>query len=132
MEQAVITVPAVLAFVAGTSVAMFVLFFIINKYIFYVFLGLFSYGSAISAAVCVHALVAEFRPAWLRPTVKLRPTWRVPLADVAAGLVGISVVVVWLALRCALVSHAWSLRLLPLSPSTQLSPCPFAAYVSAV
>eukprot|EP00892_Ulva_mutabilis_P010390 jgi/Ulvmu1/7723/UM039_0029.1 len=99
MEQAVITVPAVLTFVAVTSLVMFILFFIINKYIFYVFLGLFSYGSAIAVAVCIHALLAEWRPALLQPTLKLRPTWHVPVADVAAGAIGIAVVVTWLVVR---------------------------------
>lgn len=106
MEQAVITVPAVLAFVAGTSIAMFILFFIINKYIFYVFLGLFSYGSAISGAVCIHALVAEYRPAWLRPSIKLRPSWHVPVVDLAAGAVSVTCVVLWLIFRCGPLLHS--------------------------
>ena len=100
MEQAVITVPAVLTFVAATSIAMFILFFVINKYIFYVFLGLFAYGSAIATAVVIHALVLELRPAWLQRTVKLRPGWTVPVVHLAAGAVSATAVLTWLLFRC--------------------------------
>lgn len=104
MEQAVITVPAVLTFVAATSVAMFILFFIINRYIFYVFLALFAYGSAIATAVCMHAAVAEFRPAWLQVKVRLRPAWSVAVVHLVAGTISGAMVLTWLLFRCGRIN----------------------------
>lgn len=100
-EQQIITIPVVLGFVGFTSVMMFVLFFVLNKWIFYVFVFLFAYGAAVASAVCMHTLVATFKPIWLRPTVPVKwASFKVRVSDVAIASIAIVATVVWLIFRC--------------------------------
>ena len=102
-EQQIVTIPVILMFVAFTSIMMFVLFFVLNKWIFYIFVGLFAYGSAVASGVCMHTLVATFQPAWLRPTLPIK--WsaipKIRVSDVTIGAVAITAAVVWAIFRCA-------------------------------
>lgn len=108
-EQQIITIPVVLGFVGFTSVMMFVLFFVLNKWIFYVFVFLFAYGAAVASGVCMHTLVATFKPSWLRPTVPVKwASFKVRVSDVAITSIAIVATVVWLIFRKS--SWAWVLQ----------------------
>lgn len=101
-EQQIITIPVILTFVGFTSIMMFVLFFVLNKWIFYVFVGLFAYGAAVASGVCMHTLVATFKPAWLRPTLSTKwVTHKIRVSDIIIGVVAITAAVVWVIFRCA-------------------------------
>jgi PA domain len=114
-DVAVVTIPAVFGFVLFTCVMMFVLFFVLNRYIFYMFIALFAYGSAGSAAMCMHALVATYRPGWLRVIVGMR--WgaqRYRVADIVCWTIAIGATVIWLIFRC--VSRQFLQPLQPQQP----------------
>ena len=63
----------------------------------------FAYGAAVASGVCMHTLVATFRPAWLRPTLPIK--WsalpKIRVSDVTISAVAISAAVVWVIFRCA-------------------------------
>jgi hypothetical protein len=95
-----VTVPVILTFVTFTTVMMFVLFFVLNKWVFYIFIALFAYGAAVASGVCMHTLVATFKPAWLGPALPFKWTgFKVRVADVIIGVLAVTAAVVWAVFR---------------------------------
>jgi Signal peptide peptidase len=119
-----------MTFVLFTSVMMFVLFFVLNKWIFYVFVGLFAYGAAVAAGVCMHTFVATFRPTWMRPTLPSK--WagiKITVVDVVIGALAVTAAVVWVTFRYvgSPLPHASQRQQYELNPSSihsvQISTC---------
>jgi signal peptide peptidase-like 2B len=105
-EQVSITVPVVVTFVTFACVMMFVLFFLLNRYIFYIFIAIFSYGTCIATAVCLQTALHACMPALSAPVFTVpHPKVTVRCHSLVAGTAAVGLVLVWLLNRHA--SWAW-------------------------
>jgi hypothetical protein len=105
-EQIKITVPVVAAFVALASIMMFVLFFVLNRSVFYLFLVIFSYGSFTATVLCTRAALGALSRQSTRGVFAIsRFKLEVTRGDLAAVVFAASLVLAWLFNRHA--SWAW-------------------------
>lgn len=105
-EHVSITLPVVGVFVAIATVMMFVLFFVLNRYVFYVFLLLFSIGSGSATATCLHAAFGAAFPASSRTAFSLqKPKMKASFRSLIAGALALALVLTWLLQRHAV--WAW-------------------------
>jgi hypothetical protein len=105
-EPVKITVPVIAAFVMVASIMMFVLFFILNRYVFYLFLAVFSYGSFTATVLCTRAALQAFVQQSARNVFQISKfKLEVSCGDIAAVIFASVLLIVWLFNRHA--SWAW-------------------------
>ena len=105
-EQINVTLPVVAAFVLFASAMMFVLFFVLNKWIFYIFLAIFAYGSFTATVVCLRAAMGAAAPRTRKCLLTL-PRLNIDVAprDLVACAAAAALLIAWLADRHA--AWAW-------------------------
>lgn len=101
LEHVHVTAHMVIAFVAIATAFMFFLYFVLNKYIFLMMVGIFAYGSCVASAEAVAEIIGLYYPRVAMKKAQLPWVGPVAYKYLAGACFGVTLVTVWLCNRCA-------------------------------